>query len=89
MCEIEKGSGKYEHVEVSDTSVIHVDMGDENFLELKLDDAVVAVEKRQKYFEGCAAETTAKIDKLQRDIWKGMSVVYQLNTMHQLDSSHQ
>ena len=51
MCETKEGSGKYECVEVPDASMIHVDLGEGDFTELPLDDAMVAVEKRQKHYE--------------------------------------
>ena len=78
-CEVVPGSGLYEAVEVLDAARIHVDVGEGEFQEFGLDEAVVQAEKRQRHFERAASGCREQVDKLQKDIWKGMSVVEQLS----------
>jgi hypothetical protein len=80
-CEVMPGSGQYEAVEVPDATRIHVDVGKGKFQEFPLDEALVQAEKRQRHFEHAAVGCREQVGKLQKDIWKGMSVVEQLQNI--------
>lgn len=77
-CEVVPGSGVYELVEVPDATRIHVDIGEGKYEEFPLDEALAQAQQRQLHFERRARECQTQVDKIQRDIWKGMSVVEQL-----------
>ena len=79
--EVEPGSDLFDEVEVPDTTRIHIDVGEGEFKEFPLDEALEVVWKRQKHFERLGVTCQEQLEKLRKDIWKGMSVVEQLQSL--------
>jgi prefoldin subunit 5 len=70
-------------VMIKDTSKIFVDIGLDKHIELSLENAEIAVEKRIDFFKKQRQDTLQKIDKLNKDIFVGMSTCRQLQELEE------